>query len=188
VGTVLIKTIVQMSNVNFKDKDQSILEFYETLQIEYVVCDLRRRIYPREKDKKFFQKTCNFKEAKIKDIAERNQLPSLFDSDVIKREILAKVHNEYGIPNFIYRNEAERVELKAKDIYHYFREGSEVKVKTETGHKFGIITRTVDSEWRDIDNSGFKSIIILNDEVIFVKFRGEAEETMVSTSRVSRIV
>jgi len=35
-----------------KDKDQTVIEFFEALQIEYFVCEIRKKIYPSPKDKK----------------------------------------------------------------------------------------------------------------------------------------
>lgn len=173
---------------NYKDKDLSIFEFYETLQKEYIVCELRKKIYPRDKDKRYYGKTAEFKESKIKDISERNQLPSIFNSESVKKDITGRVFSEFGMPNFMYRNNAEKLELKPKDIYYYYNEGVEVKVKTEAGVKVGVISRGVEAEWEYVDGSKYKQLVIKNDEVICVKFRGESKEEIVLTSRVSRII
>ncbi len=172
----------------FKDKDQSIYEFYETLQKEYIVCDLRKKIYPREKDKRYYERTLKFKEGKIIDISERNQLPSIFNSESVKKDIVGKIFNEFGLPNFIYRNEAEKQELRNKDIYHYYGEGVEVKVKSEDGIKIGVISMGIDVSWDYVDGSQFKQMVINNDEIVCVKLRGESESLPILTSRVSRIV
>lgn len=172
----------------FKDKDQSIFEFYETLQMEYLICELRRKIYPKDKDKSYYTKTGNHKEEKIRDISERNQLPSIFNNNGTRAEISARVFNEFGLPNFMYKNKDEADELKPKDIFYYYNEGVEVKVKTDEGMKIGTISSGVDAEWKVIDGSKYKQLVINSSDVIKVKFRGESEETTILTEHVSRII
>lgn len=173
---------------NFKDKDQSIFEFYEALQMEYLICELRRKIYPRDKDKKYYGKISSFKESKIRDISERNHLPSIFSSEDTRKDISSKIFGEFGLPKFSYRNENERLELQPKDVYYYYNKGVEVRVKLEDAVKVGVITNGIDAEWKEVDGFKFKQLIVDNDEIIRVKFRGDEEETIVLTSRASRVM
>lgn len=172
----------------FKDKDQSIYEFYETLQMEYLVCELRRKIYPRDKDKKYYGKTALHKEKKIKDISERNHLPSIFNDETLKKSLMDRIFGEFGLPKFTYRNDEEKRELQPKDVYYYYNSGIEVRVKMEDGVKVGTISQGVDAEWKHVDGSQYKQLVVNNDEVIKVKFRGEDEDSVVLTSRASRVM
>lgn len=172
-----------------KDKDQSIFEFYETLQREYIVCELRKKIYPRDKDKRYFERTSRFKKSKIEDISQRNQLPSIFNSDQVRNEINQSIFGDLGLPKFSYRNEDERNELECKDKYYYYRSGVEVRVILEDGSlKIGIIESGIDGEWTYVDGHEFKQLVIKDTGIIKVKFRGESEAKPVLTSRVSRII
>lgn len=179
-----------MSNgtATFKDKDQSIYEFYKTLQEEFLICELRKKIYPRGKDKRYYGKTSEFKKSKIEDIADRNGLPSIFNSEECRREVNKTVFGEFGLPKFMYRDSVERDELKPKDAYYYYAVGAEVRVKREDSIKIGVITKGIDAEWDYVDGSQYKQLIIKNSEVVFVKFKGEEKETMVMTTLVSRVL
>lgn len=172
----------------FKDKDQSIYEFYETLQIEYLVCELRRKIYPRDKDKRYYRKTALHKENKIIDISERNHLPSIFNDEALKKSLINKIYGDFGLPNFTYRNGVEKKELQPKDVYYYYNSGVEVRVKTDDGIKVGIISQGIDAEWKNVEGSQYKQLVISDDEVIKVKFRGEEEDSVTLTSRASRVM
>ena len=61
-----------------KTRNLSVYEYLKELQVEYIVFELRRKIYQSQKDRRHFEKVLNFKETKIKDIARRNCLKSIF--------------------------------------------------------------------------------------------------------------
>jgi len=156
-----------------KTRNQSLYEYLEALQLEFIQTELRRKIYSKAKDKKFWEKVLVKKEAKIKDISSRNGLPSIFNNDAIKAQYRSKIFNETGIPNFFYKNDIDKYEFELKDFKYYFSSGSEVKVITDIGKiTIGKISKQPK----------------LNDTTISIKFRGEEQEQICSIEYVTRIL
>ena len=115
-----------MNNNREKDRDISILDYFKVLQQEFLYFELKVKIYPSAKDKEYFKKIMDFKKSKIIDIAEKNSLSTIFDSDVNMEESRALFFNEYGNPN----------RLGKRDWYFYYKigadfsyEGKGVKIK-----------------------------------------------------------
>lgn len=104
----------------FKDRDLSILEYLEVLQREWWVCNLRRKIYPDLKSKNNFNRIANLKRDRIKEIAERNDIPSIFSS----REEMKKLNKEFmregGFPIF--------PGLTEEDICNYYLPQNDARI------------------------------------------------------------
>jgi len=111
-----------------KTRDLSIYKFFEQLEKEYIVAELRRKIYAPLQDKKYYKKVMFFKKEKIIDIALRNSLPSIFDDEATKIKFYLQIYKKSGFPNFIYNSESEKGEFEQKDKLFYYMEGSDVKV------------------------------------------------------------
>ena len=156
-----------------KTRHQSLYEYLEALQQEFIQAELRRKIYPKPKDKKFWDKVLEHKEAKIRDIAQRNGLPCIFTDSIIGDQYKAKLVRETGIPCFFYKNEVDRAEFELKDFRYYYGTGSEVKVLIGDGEvSIGKIVKT--------PNFG--------EDAIVVKLRGESEEHITLIEYVTRIL
>lgn len=104
-----------MSNNREKDRDISILDYFNVLQQEYLYFELKVKIYPSSKDKEYFKKIMDFKKDKVIDIAEKNLLSTIFDSDENMEEHRAIFFNEFGNPN----------RLGKRDWYFYYKLGSD---------------------------------------------------------------
>ena len=91
-----------------KTRDISIYTFFEKLQEEWVVAELRYKIYPKKKDREFWKKVMEGKKEKINNIADRNAIPSIFSNNEIKQVLYQRIYTEGGLPNFIYKNEDQR--------------------------------------------------------------------------------
>lgn len=111
-----------------KSRDLSIYELYKALQIEYVVAELRRKIYPRKVDQEYYDRVMEFKRKAILDIALRNRLQTIFDKDSdICKEIYLAVYREKGLPNFVYKDEETKQKYGRFDKINYFSIGSEIR-------------------------------------------------------------
>lgn len=102
-------------------------EFFEVLQKEYIYCRIREQVYPIPKDKEYWQRSAETKKKKIGEIAELNNLSSIFSF----KDAYAKVFNDiigYGIPEFYYPNEANKEKQRHWDVRNYFCKGVDVKV------------------------------------------------------------
>lgn len=159
------------SSEKSKSRNLSIFEFFEILQLEYMTAELRKRIYPKPADKRYYTKVMSFKKDKIADIASRNTLPSIFNSVEEKRNLYRKFYNEKGLPNFVYRNDQDEEKFAPQDREHYYSQGAEVKVHTDEGIIVGEIYE-----------------VNFSKSIIFVKPRGEEESKPHSISNITRII
>jgi len=83
-----------------KSRHQSLYDFLECLQLEYVTVELRSKIYPSISDKKYYKKVMGYKLEKVEDIALRNDLPTIFNNDEKRREIYEMVYTKFGATTF----------------------------------------------------------------------------------------
>ena len=65
-----------------KTRHLSILNYFEQLQREYVVTYLRSKIYTKEENRKYYEDILVYKKSKIIDIGKRNDLPTIFNSNI----------------------------------------------------------------------------------------------------------
>jgi hypothetical protein len=154
-----------------KTRHLSIYEFLEILQLEYLTVELRRKIYPKQKDKAYYTKVMLHKKQKIQDIAVRNVLPSLFTSPEIKQALYRRLFQEKGLPNFVYRDEKDKQALHHLDVENYYAKGAEVKVFCEEQIIIGEIYE-----------------VHLDKKVIFIKPRGSESLKPYSMDSVTRII
>lgn len=159
---------------NKKSRSLSLFDYLEVLQKEYIQTEFRRKIYPKEKDKKFFSKVLEKKESKIKDISSRNNLHCIFDIDGhLKKQLQKELIPAYGLPNFTYKDEQDKQEFSSKDFKWYFSHNSEVKFKiNEYEYKVGKIGNYPQ----------------LGDKVILIKVRHENTVTPILIENISRIL
>src|SRR5215210_2726524 len=86
-----------------KSRHLSILDFFETLQVEYILADLRHKIYPRLKDKAYWERVKLGKRATIEKLATKNSLPSIFTDKEMLSVFDKKVYRDVSYPLFTYR-------------------------------------------------------------------------------------
>lgn len=118
----------------------SIWELFEILQIEYIVCELRANIYPLLKHKQYWRDTAEKKKEKIKDISNRNNLPTIFDDKKIRETFNKKVYNIEGFPNFYYPDEKKKEQQAYWDFVNYYAIGEMVRFEHEKELKTSKIT------------------------------------------------
>ena len=123
-----------------KTRSLSLYDFFEILQAEYVVCELRALIYPIQSHKDFWNLAATKKREKIDDISRRNNIPSMFDDNRIKEVIKKKIYKEVGFPTFIYRDEAQREKQEKWDIFNYYSVGARVNFYDDIELKDGHIS------------------------------------------------
>ena len=154
-----------------KTRHLSTYEYLQILQIEYIVAELRKKVYVKKKDRDFYKRVLEGKEKKIKDICLRNSLPSLFEDDTTKAEVYAEVYKAYGYPSFHYKNDEQIQEFKAKDFYYYYYKGADFRVKEGEEVKVGTLV-SVDEE----------------NKIVYLKLKGEELERPFTTDSVARII
>lgn len=154
-----------------KTRDLSTYEYLQILQVEYIVAELRRKVYVKKKDKDFYKRVLTGKEKKIKDICLRNSLLSIFDCDETKAKCYKMVYMPSGYPSFHYKNDDQVQEFKVKDFYYYYYKGSDFRVDVEGNIMIGALS-SVDEE----------------NNVAYIKLKGDSELTPFTLNVIARII
>ena len=149
----------------------STYQYLQILQLEYIVTELRKKIYVKRKDKDFYKRVLEGKRKKIKDICLRNSLPSIFIEDDAKSKCYGEVYRPFGYPEFHYKNDEQIQEFKAKDFYYYYYKGADFKVKDEEQTLVGTLI-SVDEEA----------------EVAYIKLKGDHDSRPFPLTYIARII
>jgi len=154
-----------------KSRHIPISEYYSILQLEYISFRLREAIYQKKYSEKY-KPYCEGKKEKIESIALQNCLPSIFNSETSREKYLGKFFNEFGLPNFTYKNEDSKEKMGKWDKYYYFSPGTSVKFKVEDS--------------KDIQIGTIVSNLIEEESVVVKTI--EKEEFTLAYSKVARML
>lgn len=154
-----------------KSRHLSTLEFYENLQVEFIVADLRHKIYPKLKDKAYWGRVKEGKKQTIEKLAERNALPSIFTDPAMLREFEKKIYRDQSHPLFTYRDEMHEMEQSYLDLKYYYNIGAEVRVDMDGDVSVGKVS---------------KEYIPYKDVSVFVSIKGV--ENKYNIKQVTRIL
>lgn len=122
-----------------KSRDQKFNEFYESLQLEFIVAELRHQIYPDGFRRDKALEIMEGKKVKILDISIRNRSKTIFEgvklglvelySEKLRDELYRKVIPEFGVPNFLYRDKVQYDALHLFDMKCWLKLGTEFMTK-----------------------------------------------------------
>lgn len=122
-----------------KSRDQRFYEFFITLQKEYIVAELRKKIYPDVTGKKKSEEIMSGKKKKIFDMSMKNRIGTIFPDmklgemslydEELRIKLYHEVYGDFGIPQFIYRDKSQEDKLGKKDRNCYWMLGSEVATR-----------------------------------------------------------
>ena len=112
---------------NIKTKSLTIYEYFCQLQLEYVVAELRSKIYFRQDDRDYWKSICEKKKKNIENIVLKNNIPSIFDDPDIRKEYEEKVFLDKNFPNFTYKDEESKNKQIFWDYVNYYARGSEFR-------------------------------------------------------------
>ena len=125
------------------ERKLSIYQYFEILQKEWLVVDLRCRIYSSKKDKAFWLKVREGKRVKIENIAEKNKLPTIFTDSELKKDLERTIYNDYTYPNFHYKDENHMKDQGYWDLANYYSKDSEVRFESNGEMKVGRVVEYV---------------------------------------------
>lgn len=126
-------------SIKEKTRNLTIFQFYDQLQLEYIVLELRKKIYPSLSDKEYYTRVMEQKKEKIIDIASKNYLPSIFTDKKIKQHKYNEVYKVSGLPNFFYKDENHKQKYASLDKKYYYLPGSEIRFIIDAEVKIGKI-------------------------------------------------
>lgn len=121
------------------ERKLSVYQFYEILQLEWLVADLRCRIFQSDKDKAYWRKVREGKQIKIENIAEKNRLPTIFNDDELKRDLEKRIYNDYTYPDFHYKDPDHQQSQGHSDLLNYYSKGTEVRFESQGDMKVGRV-------------------------------------------------
>ncbi len=162
-GEPIFKSSLEKTST-LKSRHLSAAQLFDILQEEYIVCELRSKIYPeclKNKEGKivyprdYWKSLMQKKKDKIIDLATKNNLFSIFDDSRVMNDFYKKIIPENGFPKFIYKDDHQRLLQEKWDIHNYYSKGSLVKVLLENGE-------CINSAIEKVDFSKDKAYISLN--------------------------
>lgn len=171
-------------------RELSLLDFLDQLQEEYVIAELRSKIYKKEKDKRFWkEKVMEGKRQKIADINERNpEAITIFTSEKEMERIKSMVYRPWGIAKFNYRDDEQRKELEIKDLLNYFSYNMDFLVRTGANESKKCTLVHVLQNNERVNWSNYKEVEPAHINFALVKIKGEPEPTTVHLSNLTRIM
>lgn len=144
-----------------KNRNISLIEYFELLQKEYIFAEIRKKIYPKKNDREYYQKVLDSKKTKILDISERNNIPSIFSYPDAKDRLVKKLIPAFGFPDFISKEE-NRQYYEISDKKHYYRVDSDFKFIYDSEIKLGKL-KTFNGVICSIESEGIVFDISKND-------------------------
>ena len=79
-----------------KNRTQNFNDFFACLQREYLVAELRYKIYMKVKDKEYYlHKEMEGKKKTIESIASRNNFPSIFTDQWLLEKYKSEIYNAF---------------------------------------------------------------------------------------------
>lgn len=128
-----------------KSRDIPIQDLYTLLQLEFISYKIREKIYKRQEDKKKFNDICNMKRKKIENMSSKNCIPSIFNSSPeYLQKYISKFINDFGIPNFQYRDDYKTKIYGHWDKIYWFYRGTEIKTMIKGELKLGTVEKCHD--------------------------------------------
>jgi len=79
------------------------------------------------------------KKKTIESIAARNNFPSIFTDSWLMERYRSEIYTDWGLPNFVYRSEEDRLNRRNNDMIAYFHKGIKVRVKMDNDIQEGIV-------------------------------------------------
>lgn len=99
-----------------KTRKLSVAEYFLAIQKEYLIAELRKKIYFSPNDKAYYQKVMDYKAEKINDIANRNRLDSILNNSEKMEEMRDELFDKLGKPKF---------EMNKTDLENYYAVGND---------------------------------------------------------------
>lgn len=152
-----------------KTRDIALCDLFSQLQLEYIDYKVKSLIYKAPYNEKYV-KICKVKKDKIDKISIKNRLTSIFDSPKKYEDVKSRFFNEWGLPNFQYREPKIREQMSLFDNLYYFAQKSSVCIKIEGEEVLGEVL--------------FNNV---KEEILTVRIPGQKSSVLVDYSRSRRI-
>lgn len=120
-----------------KSRHIPISQFIQILEEEYIQALIRSKIYPKKKDRLFWEDVSEGKREKLSRLYERNGLASIFEDEFRFKLAKDRVWPGTGLPKFTYKDDYQRLGngyypgLEELDERHYFCVDTDVQYKGE---------------------------------------------------------
>ena len=113
--------------MGLKNRNLNIADYLFELQREYFECEIRAKIYHKQKDKAYYRRCQEGKKTIIDNIAFKNKLPTIFNDKDTELKFINLVYPSEigGMAHF--KNETE------DDIINYYSINNPCRVEKQTG-------------------------------------------------------
>lgn len=108
-------------------------QYFEVVQIEWIVAELRRKIYVKKEDREFWKKVAEGKRVTIENISQRNRLPNIFTDLDLLSSLERRIYREETYPLFIYKDEETKLSQEYLDLLYYYYPNTEVSFLHHSG-------------------------------------------------------
>lgn len=166
-----MENIIKIESKKSKSRAIGIYQYFEILQLEWICSDLRLKIYRRPSDKSHYKKVCEGKRKTIENIAEKNNLPTIFNDSDFYESLRSRIVRNISYPEFIYKDQDHRQNQEYWDLFYYYHKGVEVRFDLFGESKVGVI-------------KSYKSL----SSNITVQVKGETKEVILTVDKVTRIL
>lgn len=130
-----------MDSKKEKSRQIGIYQYFEVLQLEWICCELRTRIYKKESDKNYWKRVLEGKRKTIENIAERNKLPTIFDDEDLFLVLKSRIYKDTSYPNFMYKDDIQKASMYDWDLFYYYYKGTTVRYEYYGESLIGVITK-----------------------------------------------
>jgi len=121
-----------------KTRDIPLSKLYYNLQLEYISYFLRSKIHCKDFAENY-KNICVAKKEKIEKISSMNGLPSIFNDSLVKAKFIKDFLNDFGTPNFTYKDEVTKNAMERWDRNYYFCKGTSVKLVVDSNTILGVV-------------------------------------------------
>ena len=123
-----------------KSRNLPLAEYYSNLQLEYISYYLRSKIY-RKDFAENYRNICIGKAEKVKGIATKNCLPSIFTDKAYLEKYINLLIPSFGLPDFRYKDDVIKGKMEKWDSFYYFCKGVSVKFLVDEKINVGIVVK-----------------------------------------------
>lgn len=141
-----------------KSRNLPISEYYSILHLEYYSYLVRSRIYINEYAAKY-RGYCEQKKTHIKEIADKKQFPSIFDNSMLIDVYQNKFLNDFGLPNFQYKDEKSKNIMGYWDKFYYFQKSTPIKIISNNKTVITTVLKNFPNDCRIVANVNNKETI-----------------------------
>jgi hypothetical protein len=134
-----------------KSRNIPLSDYFSILHLEYYSYLVRSRIYAKPHNEKY-KSYCTKKKLQIEQIAEVNVFPSIFSNSCLVEIYEKKFLNDWGLPNFQYRDVEAQEKQGFWDKLYWFEERTPIKILIDSKEVITLVKNNFPKESKLVAN------------------------------------